>query len=157
MQPCYIRFQIASQSQLERLQRIVSELRSDKQSGEFRADLEWMTCFTTEELKSFWNPTQAELADWQRRWLATPVSERSKDPSLQTPWDFRSMIDAIRNGEYELLGVRTDDMTTGFLEFDPHAYPFGGTGCLRALVLAYGHRLVGYDDGTGYTETGDAS
>lgn len=153
MQHCYVSFRISSQQQLERLSRVVSELRHDKESGEFRSDEDWKAYFTADELKSFWTPTDAERADWQKRWQATPVPDRFTDPSLETPWDFGSMLDSIREGEYSLLGVRSNDMTTGFLEFDPEAYPFGGTGCLRALVIAYGHQLIGYDDGTGFIET----
>ena len=154
MQPCYVSFRIASPLQFDRLARVVSALRQDKESGEFRSDDQWREYFSDEELKSFWTPSDEERADWQRRWFATPVPARFSDPSLKTPWDFGSMIDAI--GEYSLLGVRSDNMTTGFLEFDPDSYPFGGTGSLRALVLAYGHQLIGYDDGTGFFETTEA-
>lgn len=152
MQPCYVSFRIVSRQQFERLVHVVAELRDDKESGEFRPDEQWREYFSATELKSFWTPTDEERADWQRRWLATPVPDRFTDPSLETPWDFGSMLDAIRDGEYSLLGVRSDDMITGFLEFDPQAFPFGGTGSLRALILAYGHELIGYDDGTGFVE-----
>jgi hypothetical protein len=153
MRPCYVSFRICSQPQFDRLSHVVSELRRDKESGEFRPDEDWKVYFAADELKSFWNPTEEERADWQRRWLATPVPDRFSDPSLQTAWDFGSMLEAIREGEYALLGVRSDDLGTGLLEFEPAAYPFGGTGCLRALVAAYGHPLIGYDDGTGFIET----
>jgi hypothetical protein len=82
------------------------------------------------------------LKDWERRWFSTPVPERFTDTSLETPWDFGSMIDAFRNGEYDLLGCRRLTATAGRLEFDPHAWPYGGTGCMRALIEAFGHRVV---------------
>ncbi len=153
MTACYVSFRIASKQQFDRLVRVVSELRRDKESGHFRTNDLWREYFSDEEVKSFWTPSDEERADWQRRWLATPVPARFSDPSLETPWDFGSMLEAIREGEYSLLGVRSDDMTVGFLEFNPDSYPFGGTGSLRALVLAFGHQLIGYDDGTGFTKT----
>jgi len=152
MSPCYVSFRISSPPQWERLARVVAELRRDKEAGAFRAEEEWRKLFSAEELQFFWRPTDEERADWKRRWEATPVPARWTDPSLDLPWDFSSMLDGIREGEYALLGVRSDDMQTGFLEFDPHAFPFGGTASLRALILAYGHELLGYDDGTGFVE-----
>ena len=153
MQHCHVKFKIASLEQMERLTRVVKELRHDKEAGQFRSDEEWKQFFSAEELQSFWWPSDEERDEWQRRWFSTPVETRFSDPTLQLPWDFSSMLDSIRDGEYSLIGVRAEGPQLGVLEFDPEAYPFGGTGCLRALILAYGHTLVGYDDGTGFTET----
>jgi hypothetical protein len=68
----------------------------------------------------------------------------------EPPWDFASMIDAIVNAEYELLGVTDVGSGQARVEFDPYSYPYGGLDSLRALVRAFGHTITGYDDGTGY-------
>lgn len=149
---CYVKFRIASLEQMARLAQAVEELRREKEVGQFRSDDEWKQFFATDELKSFWWPSAEEREAWQRRWFSTPVETRFTDPTLVTPWDFGSMLDSIREGDYSLVGVRAENPETGLLEFDPKAYPFGGTGSLRALILAFGHTLVGYDDGTGFTE-----
>jgi hypothetical protein len=65
------------------------------------------------------------------------------------------MLEAIlEEHDYDLVGVRALADREAVLEFNPHGYPYGGTGALRALVRAFGCRVVGVDDGTGY-EVGD--
>ena len=153
MNYCYVEFRVRSPEQYSRLNRTVEALRAAKSSDSFPGDDEWKSFFSEEEIATFWWPSEAEKKDWERRWLATPVETRFTDPSLDTPWDFGSMLDAIKDAEFSIIGLRAGSHDRGFLEFDPEAYPFGGTGSLRALILAYGHELVGYDDGTGYTQT----
>jgi hypothetical protein len=69
---------------------------------------------------------------------------------MPTPgWDFGSMIDAIMDGEYDIIGVRQVDHVRGRFEFDPHAYPYGGIDAIRAIVRAFGHQIIRFDDGTG--------
>jgi hypothetical protein len=78
----------------------------------------------------------------ERRWFATPVPRRFTDSSLHHWWHFGSMTDAFRNGVYDLLDCRKVADGVGRLEFDPHAWPYGGTACMRALVEAFGHRVI---------------
>ena len=128
-------------------------MREAKKDGSFPEDAQWRAYFSDEEIGTFWWPTDEERKDWERRWFSTPVERQLDDPSLETPWDFGSMLDAIRDGDYTIIGVRTEGGIDGFLEFDPQSYPFGGTGALKALISAYGHDLIGDDDGTGFTES----
>lgn len=67
---------------------------------------------------------------------------------------FRVDAGGDEHGDYDLIGVRSLENHRARLEYDPHGYPYGGTGALRALVRAFGHRVIGMDDGTGY-EVGD--
>ena len=138
----FVEFGIADDARLGRLVAVVEALRQAKQTDEWRDDYHWLGYFDEEARARFWWPTPEELKDWERRWFSTPVPERFTDPSLETPWDFGSMIDAFRNGEYDLLGCHRVSATAGRLEFDSHAWPYGGTGCMRALVEAFGHRVV---------------
>ncbi|UBF24818.1 hypothetical protein K9N68_24645 [Kovacikia minuta CCNUW1] len=85
---------------------------------------------------------EEEQKDWQRRWFSTPVEQRFTDPSLETPWDFSSMIGAFEEGDYELLSCHRISNEVGCLEFEPHGFPFGGTGCMKALIEAFGHRII---------------
>ena len=55
---------------------------------------------------------------------------------------FGSMLDALKEGEYELLACERE-VRMGRLEHRPLAWPYGGTGALRALVEAFGFRVVG--------------
>jgi hypothetical protein len=60
------------------------------------------------------------------------------------------MIDCFMNGEYELIACRLIDANIGVLEFFPFSYPYGGTGCMKALIEAFDFKIVGQDDGTEY-------
>ncbi len=115
--------------------------------------------FDEQALAHFWWPSKQEQLDYVQRWQATPVPQRFTDPSLKTPWDFESMIDSLLNGEYELLSCRiltpdtslhSEQYATGVFEFLPFSFPYGGTGCMKALIEAFGFQILGEDDGTGY-------
>ena len=115
--------------------------RQDKSSPCRRDDAKWMEFFTKMELASFWWPSQSEVEEWASHWSSTPVSERLS-PDMPSPgWDFDSMIDAIFNAEYALIGVGRLTVSEAILEFDPHAWPYGGAGALRALVRSFGHQI----------------
>jgi len=64
------------------------------------------------------------------------------EPGLQHPWMFDSMIDASKQGEYELLACRLVAPTIAHREFNPFAYPYGGTGCMKALEAAPSERIT---------------
>jgi hypothetical protein len=106
--------------------------------------------FDEQALAHFWWPSKQEHQDYWQRWSATPVPQRFTDPALKTPWDFESMIDSFLNGEYELLSCRLLTSDTGVLEFLPFSFPYGGTGCMKALSEALDFQVIGEDDGTGY-------
>lgn len=97
-----------------------------------------MAYLTDSERSYFWNPSAAEL------------EERNKERLTLLPqWQLESMLEAFWNGDYELVGVCQEGMRH-FVAFNPHGYPYGGTGSLIALVECFGHRVVGVDDGTGF-------
>ena len=98
--------------------------------------------FDKRAFEHFWWPTEPELEDWKQRYLATPVPKRFTDPSLQHPWDFLSLFDAFKNGDYALLPIERLSASEAALPFDPFGHPFGGTGCMRALIEAFDHRVI---------------
>ena len=134
-----VQFSLASEDRFEMLNNVVVALR-DAKTGEFTdaADPYWKTLFDDDALKNFWWPTPDELANWQHRWESTAPDKRLTDPKLQTPWDFASMIDAFECGDYDLIELRRSEDGSGQLLFDPHGFPFGGTGCMRALIECFG-------------------
>ncbi|MFA5951857.1 MAG: hypothetical protein WC807_16395 [Hyphomicrobium sp.] len=148
--PGVVRFRIADEASLKRLETAVLELAAGK-TGEGRYDdMNWRRLFSDEDLRAFWWPSDAELAAWQRFWLSAPVSQRIGPDMPLPPWDFGSMIDAILGGEYRLTDVRRVSDDEAELTFAPFAYPYGGIAALRALVRCFGHSIIGYDDGCGY-------
>jgi hypothetical protein len=137
----FIDFEIADDDRFRRLGAVFDALRAAKQSDDWQNDEYWLAFFDQEARSHFWWPTAAEMEDYNRRWFSTPVSQRSTDPSLITPWDFGSMIDAFRNGDYDLLECKRVSERVGRLTFDPNGWPYGGKDCMRALVEAFGNRI----------------
>jgi hypothetical protein len=146
---CYIRFR-GSGDYL----RLVEAVRAFQKAKEGRyTDPDnpvWEKLFTEEQLRAFWWPTEAEMAQWNEFWFSTPLPRRHSVDMPSPGWTFGSMAEAILEGEYDILGVRSLGATDSVLEFIPHAYPFGGTDALRTLTRAYGFEVVGVNDGTGY-------
>jgi hypothetical protein len=149
----YIKFEARDDRSLDRLTATVEAFKRDK-IGEARRPIDgWAASFTSDELSTFWSPDELEMESWNKYWFSTPLPKRHSPEMPLPPWQFESMLEAIlENGEYDLIGVRRVNQREAVLEFDPHAYPYGGA--LRALVRAFGHRIIGVDDGTGY-ELGD--
>lgn len=138
---CFIEFVVDNQNRFESLCRVFNALKHDKQNqlasedeGEkeqaFRGDDEWLEFFDVEAKSHF------------RR------SNLDRDKS----WSLPSLIFAFQNGEYELVACRMVSSRKARLEFYPFAFPYGGTGCMKALIEAFGFPIAGENDGTGYVE-----
>lgn len=134
---CFVEIEGDDGAPLTALERVVAALAHAKEAGEWHDDDHWIAFFDEAARTRFWWPTDSERADYFRRWRATPAATRRTDPSLRVPWDFGSiMIDAFRNGDYRIIGVRRIRSGVARLEFDPLSDPYGGTGCMIALVEA---------------------
>jgi hypothetical protein len=142
-----VNFELADSTRFGMLHRVFFALRDAKNNDAINADdKSWRSYFDAEALSHFWSPTPDELAAWTRRWQETPEPERFTDPTLKTPWDFESMIEAFDNGEYNLLRVIRTSENTGSLQFEALAWPYGGTGCMHALVECFGGIVTGEID-----------
>lgn len=137
-----MQFSVVNDDSFNRLAAAYAALRDVKASGAWPDEVDWLVYFDDEAIGRFWWPTVAERDEHWRRYQATPVPDRDTDPALKTPWDFESMLDAFRDGEYELLKCERMDAETGRLTFDPHAWPYGGCGCMKALIEAFGHTVT---------------
>lgn len=148
--PCFVQFEILNSDALNRLSNATRALSHAKVEESDRGEEDWKKLFAESDLAAFWWPTPEEAEEHSKFWFSTPLPQRHAADMPSPPWHFMSMIDAILGGEYDLIGVRATSATEAVLEFEPHAYPFGGIGALRALVRAFGHKIRGFDDGTGY-------
>ncbi|MES2981218.1 MAG: hypothetical protein V4727_02805 [Verrucomicrobiota bacterium] len=138
MEPFCIKFTCPDSERLEAAEKVFTRIQECKSNGEWPDDIDsWKPYFDNRALAHFWWPTDAELDDWKRRYLAAPVDKRHTDPSLEHPWDFLSMIDAFKNGEYELESFESAGAGLGMLTYEPFSHPFGGTGCMRAFIEAF--------------------
>jgi hypothetical protein len=122
------------------------------QGPAFRSENEWRVLFDNEAPDYFrkWSTPgerEAFLQDWESR----PVAIYSNmDPKKERPWDLSVMLRTFENGEYALIACRIVNDNVAHLEFDPLAYPYGGTDCMKQLIMAFGFDVIGEDDGTGY-------
>ena len=137
-----IEFEVLDNNRFAMLVRVFNALRTAKQSLAFPHEEYWRGFLDQDALSRFWWPTEQELREWEQRWNSTPVSRRFNDPALRRPWHFGSMLDALKEGEHELLACERVAQI-GRLEFRPLAGPFGGTDALKALIEAFGFRVTG--------------
>lgn len=151
---CHVR--LSGSGDYLRLVEAVRAFQEAKKGGDADADSPtWTQLFTEQQLKAFWWPSAAEMAQWTKSQTSTPLLKRHSPDTASPVWTFGSMVEAILDGEYDLVSVRPLDEAHSLLEFAPHAYPFGGTASLRMLARAFGFDIVGVNDGTGYV-AGDA-
>lgn len=150
---CFVEFAVDDTRRFEALCAVFAAIKHDKEAGQFRDEADWLAFFDDEALSQFWWPTAAERAAYTERWQAASVEQRWSDPSLSPPsWDFASLFMAFENGEYDLFSCRLISQDRARLEFDPLAYPYGGTDSLQMLIRAFGFHILAEDDGTGYYE-----
>lgn len=147
---CHILFELCDHSAFRRLVAVFDEFKRQKVSTIIMSDAHWLPYFEASDLTEFWWPDEEEAAKWNDYWFGTPLPMRHSIEMPSPPWHFGSMVEAILIGEYELISVRKIDETRGRLEISPDGYPYGGVGSLRALIRAFGHKIIGYDDGTGF-------
>jgi len=126
----HIAFVVPNEERFHALHRAFQSLAEAKRSDAWHDDGYWEQQFDPQSLGYFWNPTPEEVEAAVARWRDNP----------KTPlrWLFGSMIDAFRNGDYELLSCTFEAPNRGRLEFSPNGHPSGGTGCMVALLEAFG-------------------
>lgn len=151
-QHCFIDFIVRDEPALERLSKVSAEFQRQKEGDAQADDEHWLPFFERSDRAAFWWPTEAEWKRWNDFWFSTPLPQRHSPEMPSPPWHFGSMVEVILESEYDIVGVRRTDSKQARLEFDPHGYPYGGTGALRALIRAFSHEVTGFDDGTGFTE-----
>jgi hypothetical protein len=134
----FIEFAVHDAARFGQLQAVFAALQQAKRSGHFPTDDYWLAFFDAAARAYFWWPTEAEYADWLRRWYATPVPQRESDPSIQTGWLFEAMLAGFRDGEFDLVACRLVDGGRARLELEPYPWPHAGIGCPKALVECFG-------------------
>jgi hypothetical protein len=140
----FVDFSVVNEAGLSRLERVIAELARQKKGDAVRAEDFWLQYFTECDRNKFWWPSENQLEFWNKFWFSTPLPQRHS-PEMPAPnWDFGSMIDAILDGEYGLVGVRKFDAETARLEIDPYAYPYGRNGCVEdvgSVIWSYGYGI----------------
>ncbi len=146
----FIDFSVTSPERFVVLQRVFTELKRQKDNGDWRTANEMLGVFDEESLRHFYWPTDDERLQRLEDLRTRPIIETPTEESAGLMWDFDSFLDAFANGEYELLSCDMSDGNKARLNFHALAYPFGGVGCMVALVEAFDCVVTGIDDGTGF-------
>jgi hypothetical protein len=143
---CYFEFEIDDDDRFKKLQNFFYAIKHDKaEENVIPNDSKWIGYFDEEALLKFWWPTSDELKEYAKLWRDTPVNERLTSSKLQHPWDFESMIDAFANGEYDFVSCETISEGKGRIEFNPWAWPYGGSGAFKALIEYQGFKILDED------------
>lgn len=124
-----IKFHYKNQSELDLLINFVGYLRQAKaeySGGTMVVEPMWRKRIVDD---SVWG----ELLD-----VRTRARLRANDT-----WDIEDILDCVLSAEYELINVKSVDSGTAILEYDPLAFPFGGTDPLKALIEAFGFAVTG--------------
>lgn len=146
----FVEFSILSPERFAALQRAFAELKRDKDADDWRSNEELEKVFDAEALSHFyWPPDDVRrqrLEDLRTR----PIIVTPTEQATGLTWDFDSLMDAFVNGEYNLLSCELIDDRKARLNFYSLAYPYGGVGCMVALIEAFGGVVTGIEDGTGF-------
>jgi hypothetical protein len=145
----YIEFRVHSEDRFQQLVRVVAELQREKAGPGRRSPEELQTLFDRDALERFAWPAPAQRAQRRLDLETRPILVTPTENAVGSRWDFDSMIRAIMDAEYDLLGCERVGGAAR-LSFRALAYPYGGVGGLVALVEVFGFVVTGIEDGTGY-------
>lgn len=138
----YIEFVVKDSARFEVLQKVFNEFKDSKEKASIKEDNFYLEFFDDEAKSYFGWYSEEENLEWANKWIALPIEKRWNDPSLQRKWDFGSMIDAFKCGEYELISCEMISKDTARIKYNPWAYPYGGTGCMKALIESFGFEVT---------------
>lgn len=145
----YVEFEVRSAERFEKLQRVFLELKHNKNSNDWRSTEELLQLFDDETLKHFYWPPSDERRQRLHDLRTRPIIITPTEETAGQRWDFDSLIHAFESGEYELRACEMVDSKKARLTFEAFAYPYGGVGCMVALIEVFGFTVTGIDDGTG--------
>ena len=148
----YVEFSISSPARFTALQRVFAELKRDKDADNWRSTEESMEVFDAEALSHFYWPPDDMRRQRLEELRTRPIIETATEQATGLTWDFDSLMEAFVNGEYNLLSCEMIDDHNARLNFDALAYPYGGVGCMVALIEAFGGVVTGIEDGTGFVK-----
>jgi hypothetical protein len=151
----FVEFAVHDPERFRALQRVFQALKKDKDAARFRNPDEWLGVVTDEVKARFAGADERarEAHDLAKEIDPRPIRITPTSETLGLRWDFFSMIDAFENGEYELRSCEMVGASVARWSVYALAYPYGGVGCMVALIEAHGFRVTGIDDGTGYMAT----
>jgi hypothetical protein len=159
---CFVEFSVDDLNRFEALSRVFKALMQDKEkqiaaldngtsTEVFRKDSDWVSLFD-KEARSHFQWSAEELTNRPGQGYSDPREIYSLDSKRKGSWSLAAMIEAFKNGEYELIACRLISSDKARLEFSPLGFPYGGTECMKVLIEAFGFRVLSENDGARYYE-----
>ncbi len=142
----YIEFKVYDSASFKSLQNAFQKIKADKDIDSFENEETYLKFFDEQAKLYFGWYSEKEIKDWERKWFSTPVETRWNNPSLKMKWIFGSMIECFKDGEYKLLSCEMVSEKKARLNFKPLSYPYGGTGCMQALIESFGFEIIEISD-----------
>lgn len=146
----FIEFTVNDTGRFLVLQKVFYEIKHDKDAEDWRSSDELLQLFDAESLSHFYWPDKDERLQRLENLRTRPTIIAATEDATGATWDFDSLIDALVNGEYELKSCEMVAPTHARLNFYALAYPYGGVGCMVALIEAFDFTVTGIEDGTGF-------
>ena len=146
--PFFVAFECADATRLARLQGVFAALKAAKETARPFAHkgAYWRSLFDAASLEHFANAGRPSNWIARLRSSLAPILRSSAPAYADRPWDFDSMIYAFENGEYGLVSCAEVTPSVARLEFEPHSWPYGGFGCMVALIESFGFAVTDVPD-----------
>ncbi len=142
----YIEFEINDPARFQMLQEAFQKIKTDKDRNSFEDENVYLRFFDEKAKYYFGWYSEKENKEWSEKWFSTPLENRWTNPNLERKWIFGSMIEMFKDGEYELLSCEKVSDKIGRLCYKPFSFPYGGTGCMKALIESFGFEIVEVSD-----------
>jgi len=150
-----VRFSFDNMQRFESLKFLYSQIKRDKDSGQFRDAGEWRHLVPDEVKSNFVWPTSDERERWLAVRSSTPIAISEPSDQLGSTWDFYRIFESIEEGEYEVIECVMVGEGQGEMRINPDAYPYGGVGPLIALAEAFGFTVLGVNEYGRYQSRAD--
>lgn len=142
----YIEFKVNNLARFQMLTKVFQKLKANKDNDLFEDDNVYLQFFDEKAKSYFGWYSEKENKEWSEKWFSTPVETRWTNPNLKRKWIFSSMIESFKDGEYELLSCEMISNETARMNYNPFAFPYGGTGCMQVLIESFGFEVTGISE-----------
>lgn len=143
--PLYVEFRVHDPSRLAGLCRIVDAIAEAKEREQFPEPEAWKELVDEQTLVWFVQPGTGGAAG-----AGGDSPGASSGVGGSGRWPFRNVFETLGHVEYVPVACRLITEGVGRIEFEPWAFPYGGTGSLHALIRSFGFELIGENAGFGF-------
>ncbi|GAA0086363.1 hypothetical protein UT300007_28020 [Clostridium sp. CTA-7] len=139
---CFIEFAYNDESVFRRIYTLIEYIKIKKELGKLDCeDSTILNFYKEEEIQYYWWPTEQENREFWDKYYSLDNEQRYL-LLMNKSWDLESVIDAIRTGEYIIIGVKVTAKGVGRLYYEPESYPYGGVQPLVELIKPFDIEII---------------